>query len=200
MAGRPPAVSRRPRAASAALEEAGGVPRVCTRGERRAQHRGTLATGWPFVRWIRRLRPDPLRRLRLRDRAPAEAPGRSDMPPPSTSSTHRWRPRPATSPTALPRGCPCAVAGTHSRGGYGQRGPRRRPAGAGRGNADLQVTRPRWWRLASVLQRLLALAVVVGMVWLFVLGILGYLRIDEVIPTPELAGPGPVVAPARRIL
>ena len=50
------------------------------------------------------------------------------------------------------------------------------------------MTRPRWWRLASVLQRLLALAVVVGMVWLFVLGILGYLRIDDVLPTPELRG------------
>ena len=55
-------------------------------------------------------------------------------------------------------------------------------------STDLRVTRPRWWRLASLLQRLLALAVVVGMVWLFVLGILGYLRIDDVIPTPELRG------------
>lgn len=56
------------------------------------------------------------------------------------------------------------------------------------GGADLRVTRPRWWRLVSLLQRLLAIAVVVGAAWLFVLGILGYLQIDEVLPTPELRG------------
>jgi hypothetical protein len=50
------------------------------------------------------------------------------------------------------------------------------------------VSRPRWWRLASLVQRLLALAVVVGMVWLFVLGVLGYLHIEDVLPTPELRG------------
>ncbi|HKY12684.1 MAG TPA: GTPase, partial [Gaiellaceae bacterium] len=54
----------------AALEEAGGVPRVVRAVDAAHRHRGALATGWPFVRWVRRLRPDPLRRLRLRDRAP----------------------------------------------------------------------------------------------------------------------------------
>ena len=69
----------------AALEEAGGVPRVVRAVDAAHRHRGALATGWPFVRWVRRLRPDPLRRLRLRDRAPEGAPesGRSSLPPPT---------------------------------------------------------------------------------------------------------------------
>ena len=51
----------------AALEEAGGVPRVVRAVDAAHRHRGALATGWPFVRWLRRFRPDPLRRLRLPD-------------------------------------------------------------------------------------------------------------------------------------
>jgi hypothetical protein len=65
------------------------------------------------------------------------------------------------------------------------------------GGTDLRVTRPRWWRLASLLQRLLALAVLVGAVWLLVLGVLGYLRIDDVLPTPELRG---IPAPSLLLL
>jgi len=54
--------------------------------------------------------------------------------------------------------------------------------------ADLQMRRPRWWRVAGALQRLLAAAVLVGMLWLLLLGVLGYLRVDDLIPVPELRG------------
>ena len=174
----------------AALEEAGGVPRVVRAVNAAHRHRGTLATGWPFVRWIRRLRPDPLRRLRLRDRAPADTPepGRSSMPPPSDVQH-------AQVATATRNLADRAAEGLHAP----WPGLTREAATANEdrvadrleravASTDLRVTRPWWWRLASLLQRLLALAVVVGMVWLFVLGILGYLRIDDVIPTPELRG------------
>ena len=39
-----------------------------------------------------------------------------------------------------------------------------------------------------MLQRLLAAAVAAGVVWLLVLAVLSYLRIDDAIPTPELRG------------
>ncbi|MEO5576998.1 MAG: GTPase, partial [Gaiellaceae bacterium] len=48
-----------------ALAEAAGVPTVVRAVGDAHRRRGALATGWPFVRWIRRFRPDPLRRLRL---------------------------------------------------------------------------------------------------------------------------------------
>ncbi|MEA2321751.1 MAG: hypothetical protein QOD81_1601, partial [Solirubrobacteraceae bacterium] len=51
-----------------ALAEAAGVPGVVRAVDRAHRRRGALATGWPAVRWLRRLRPDPLRRLRLPDR------------------------------------------------------------------------------------------------------------------------------------
>ena len=51
--------------------------------------------------------------------------------------------------------------------------------------ADLHATAPRWWKAAGMLQRLLALAVAAGLVWLLALAVLGYLRIDDVVPVPE---------------
>ena len=56
------------RALNAALDSAAGVPAVGAAVQRAAVHRAVAATGFPFTRWVRKLRPDPLRRLHL-DRA-----------------------------------------------------------------------------------------------------------------------------------
>ena len=171
-----------------ALEEAGGVPRVVHAVDAAHRRRGALATGWPFVRWVRRLRPDPLRRLRLRDRAQESIPdpGRTSLPPPTevqhaqvATATRRLADRAAG---GLPEPWPTLVrdAATAHEGRLADRLDR------AVGGADLRMTRPRWWSVAAALQRLLAAAVAVGIVWLLVLAILGYLRVDDVIPTPEV--------------
>jgi hypothetical protein len=54
--------------------------------------------------------------------------------------------------------------------------------------ADLAVSRPWWWRAAGLLQTLFALAVAAGVVWLVALGLLAWLQVDDVVPTPELRG------------
>jgi GTP-binding protein EngB required for normal cell division len=48
-----------------ALAAAAGVPAVTDAVERAYRHRAQASAGWPFTRWLRRLRPDPLRRLHL---------------------------------------------------------------------------------------------------------------------------------------
>ena len=53
---------------------------------------------------------------------------------------------------------------------------------------DLSISRPRWWRVAGLLQKLLALAVTAGALWLVALALLGWLRIEDVVPLPEVAG------------
>jgi hypothetical protein len=53
-------------------------------------------------------------------------------------------------------------------------------------STDLHVSRPRWWGAAAFLQRVFAAATIVGMLWLLVLAVLGYLHIDDVMPLPEL--------------
>ncbi|MET0852455.1 MAG: GTP-binding protein HSR1, partial [Candidatus Rokuibacteriota bacterium] len=47
---------------------------------------------------------------------------------------------------------------------------------------------PRWWRVAGALQLGLALAAAAGALWLLALAGLGYLRVDDVVPTPEVEG------------
>ncbi|MDH2430374.1 GTPase [Sphaerisporangium sp. TRM90804] len=50
---------------TAALAEAAGVPLVVAAVAKAHRHRSITATGWPVTRWVRRFRPDPLRRLHL---------------------------------------------------------------------------------------------------------------------------------------
>ncbi|MGH3369778.1 MAG: GTPase, partial [Nocardioidaceae bacterium] len=48
-----------------AFADAAGVPTVVAAVEKSTRTRAAHATGWPVTSWIRRLRPDPLRRLHL---------------------------------------------------------------------------------------------------------------------------------------
>lgn len=81
--GRPAAVTRRDRAQLVhALGDAAGVPTVVDAVGRSHRREGALATGWPLVRWVGRLRPDPLRRLRLGGR-PDET-SRPSLPAPTS--------------------------------------------------------------------------------------------------------------------
>jgi GTP-binding protein EngB required for normal cell division len=171
---------------AAALEDAAGVPAVLRAVAASHQRRGALATGWPFVRWVRRLRPDPLRRLRLPE-APRPA-VRTSLPPPThvqtaqiATAARRLADRAAE---GLPEPWPRLVrdAATARDKEVADRLDR---AVSG---ADLHVSRPRWWSVASLVQTALALAVLAGGLWLLVLAVLGYLRVDEVVPLPDAYG------------
>jgi GTP-binding protein EngB required for normal cell division len=241
--GAPGRVERGDRAAlTAALADAAGVPQVIRAVASAHRRRGALATGWPFVRWLRRLRPDPLRRLRLPDRVEGRAAEIGGD---------------AVRGGAASRGEPTAIGGDAVRGGAASRGE---PAAIGGGAApgrdapapfggarsslpaptrvqraqvetaarslagraagdlpdpwpglvrrtalaredelperleaavsgtDLRLRTPRWWRAAGLLQALLAALTVAGALWLLALAALGYLQVDDVVPTPEVEG------------
>lgn len=168
---------------SAALEDAAGVPAVLRAVDAAHRRRAALATGWPFVRWALRLRPDPLRRLRLPE-APREE-TRTSLPRPTDVQT-------AQVATAARRLADRAAEG------LGEPWPRLvRDAATERdaevadrldravAGADLSVLRPRWWSGAAFLQKVFALALLAGGLWLLVLAVLGYLHVDEVVPLPE---------------
>lgn len=171
---------------AAALADAAGVPAVLRAVEAAHRRRGALATGWPFVRWVRRLRPDPLRRLRLSETShPAT---RTSLPPPTDVQTAQMataaRRLADRAAEGLPEPWPRLVrdAATAREKEVGDRLDR---AVSG---ADLHVSRPRWWSVASLVQKALALALLAGGLWLLVLAVLGYLRVDEVVPLPEAYG------------
>jgi hypothetical protein len=169
-----------------ALEDAAGVPTVLRAVGDAHRRRGALATGWPFVRWVRRFKPDPLRRLRL----------------PESPQPHVRTSLPA--PTDVQRAQVASAARRLADGaaeGLSQPWPRlvREAATAAEADvpealdkavagAELSVSRPRWWKLAGLLQTILTLAVAAGAVWLGALAVFGWLRIEDVVPLPEVEG------------
>lgn len=166
-----------------ALAAAAGVPGIVDAVERSVRHRAVLATGWPFTRWVRGLRRDPLRSLGLGRR---DVRGRSSVPEPTATVR-------AQVDLAVRRAAD-AMAGTltdpwadgvraAARGGTGDladaldRAVSATELGADRGSW--------WWGPARALQWLLAAAVVVGLGWLAALAVVGYLQLPDV-PTPHL--------------
>ena len=185
---------------AAALGDAAGVPRVVDAVARSHRRRGALATGWPVARWVRRLRPDPLKRLHLGE-------GGGDRRRLGASADDA---EPLVARTSLPGATPVQRAGVSSAcralaagaaGGLPDPWPRVvRQAATAReeelpdlldravGGTDLRVTKPRWWAVANAAQRLLALAALAGVLWLVVLAGLGWLHIDDVLPLPDALG------------
>jgi GTP-binding protein EngB required for normal cell division len=182
--GRPAGVQRADRARLvAALEEAGGVPRVVRAVDASHRRRGALATGWPFVRWVRRLWPDPLRRLRVTEDA-----GRTSLPPPTevqnaqVATASRSLADRAVGDLAAPWPALVRTAATANEDRVADRLDR------AVGGAGLTVTTPRWWRAVGLLQFLLAVVVAVGAVWLLARAVAGFLRVEDAIPIPDVGG------------
>jgi len=184
-----------------ALGRAAGVPTVVAAVERDYRNQAWGRTGWPFTRWVRGLRPDPLKRLRLNTRDSVDEKlavtasdvrsvlGRSSLPPPSPAArsavelaTRRLgdeaaeglphRWAEAVSDAATPPGPELADSLDQAVVG-----------------TSLKMRAPLWWRVFGIAQLVLAVVAVAGLLWLALLMVLGWLQLPE-IDTPRL-GPFP---------
>jgi GTP-binding protein EngB required for normal cell division len=166
-----------------ALSEAAGVQVVVEAVAKAHRHRSVAATGWPLTRWIRRFRPDPLRRLHLGtspNRRSGELVGRTSMPATTVVQRSRMdtaiREAAGAASAGLPR--PWAVAvrqAARSHGDELEDGLDRAVAATTLGVSR----RPAWWRVVGLAQWLVLAAMIAGGVWL--LGLLGmdYLRLPQ---------------------
>jgi hypothetical protein len=191
------------RALIAALGAAAGIPAVGAAVQRAAVHRAVAATGFPFTRWLRRLRPDPLRRLHL-DRArtatvagapPTDEPG-ADLPHtaqrtslPAAGAVERSRVELALRDLAddaaagLPDPWPDAVRDAARSQSSDLADALDRAISV----TDLGLARKaRWWRVVGGLQALLAVTMVAGALWLAGLYALSVLRLPQ--PEPPAVG------------
>lgn len=174
----------------AAMAEAAGVRTVTDAVARSHQSQGTRRVGWPFTRWLGRMRPDPLRRLHLPSGGGSGA--RTSLPP----ATEVARARLATTVRDLAEHAGGDLAGDW-RDALRHEVLGRVDGLADRLDAtvaatDLGVDRsPRWWSLAAALQWVLALMALAGGVWLAVLAALGYLQLGDP-GTPDLVGEIPL--------
>lgn len=142
-----------------------------------------LATGWPFIRWVARLKPNPLRKLHL----DAKSSGRTSLPP--VSPAQRTRIMASIRDTAerasdgLPAPWPAQVrdAGRPDETELFDQ----LDAAVGTGARTIRPRNPRWWRIVGLLQWALALTVIAGAGWLTALAGAAWLQLPDV-PTPTV--------------
>jgi len=191
-----------------ALARAAGIPTVVAAVERDYRNQAWGRTGWPFTRWVRALRPDPMKRLRLNTRDDVEEKlavtagdvrtvlGRSSLPPPTPAArsavelaTRRVGDQAAE---GLPSRWAEAVADAAT------------PPGPELADAldqavvgtSLTMRAPLWWRVFGAAQLVLAVVAVLGLLWLAVLVVMGWLALPD-IDTPRL---GPLPYPLLMLL
>jgi len=180
---------------SDALAASAGVPAVAAATGHAYRHRAAASTGWPVVRGLRRLRPDPLRRLHLQENAleGAVVP-RTSLPEADAAQKSAvglsLRAVAARAAAPIPAvWTPALNSAARSRAGDLPDALDRAVA-----ETDLGMTRkPLWWRAVGLLQWALTLAAVVGLGWLaggYALRALGLPKLDHPmigdVPLPTL--------------
>ena len=170
----------------AAFGAAAGLPAVETAVRGAHRRRGALATGLPWLSWLRRLRPDPLRRLRLGDTPREEV--RTSLPRASPVQRAQVDAAVRTLAGDAARGLPDPWPGLARRAAVARETEVAERLDRAVAGADLRMTRPRWWTPARWLQLALAACAAAGALWLVLLAGLGYLQLGDALPTPEVEG------------
>ena len=181
-----------------ALGDAAGLP-IVERGVLEAwRYRGTLATGWPVLKWLKRFKPDPLKKLRVGFPAlqlpgvagpasgdPGDSLARTSLPKASpvqkAAMDAALRALTDQASAGLPRGWVEAVR-TAARGNERVLADRLDGAIA---STDLGMKKGTgWWWVVDVLQWLLFAVAVAGLLWLLLPVVLLFFQIH--LPLPDL--------------
>jgi GTP-binding protein EngB required for normal cell division len=160
------------RALTDALAAAAGVPAVVAATQRAYRQRAAASMGWPPVRWLRRLRADPLRRLHLRSAEEVES--NRDTPVPVTSVPPAEAAQTSAVGLAI-RGlaeqagqqlpAPWATAVTNAARSRAADLPDALDRAVGRTGPNL-LGNPPWWQVAAALQWAAVLVSLFGLLWL----------------------------------
>jgi GTP-binding protein EngB required for normal cell division len=167
-----------------ALADAAGVPTVTAAVERSVRRAGTGRTGWPLLRWTRKLRADPLDRLHLGDER-----ARTSLP--AAGAVERARMATAVRAARDVAGEGLAPAWRDELRRTAEVSEDRLADALDRAVAgtDLGPDRvPLWQRAAAGLQWLLLATALAGALWLLALVVLGFFQLDEVVPLPRVEG------------
>jgi hypothetical protein len=176
------------------LCRAAGIPTVVAAVERDYRQEASARTGWPLTRWARSLRPDPIKRLRL---SKGDTDDSAALPGVTAADVRGMLGR-----SSLPPATPAARAAVDvatrrlgERAGEGLPTPwaeaaadAATPPGPDLADAldqavmrtPLRARDPLWWTVFGVTQTVLALLTVVGLGWLVLLGVAGWLRLPEI--------------------
>ncbi|HRO31507.1 GTPase [Citricoccus sp.] len=181
-----------------ALAEASGASTVVRAVAQSYRLEGGRRTGWPVVRWMARVRQDPLRRLGLRrgeGAAPGATSGADDPRLHRTSLPERSPAQRAQADGAVRAFADSASEGAPDSWRSSIRRAARSHAEQLPDELDQAITSTDlragatswWWHLVNVLQWLALLAAVAGLAWLGVLALAAYLQFD-LPPAPDVEG------------
>ncbi|WP_058234768.1 GTPase family protein [Devriesea agamarum] len=167
------------------LASAVRVPQIAQAAAGSYRKRAHHATGWPFVRWISRFRPDPLRRLGLAGRSEPADLRRTSLP--AAGAAQRayvdggLRRLAETSMHGVPEGwCPVVRQAVRR---HDDALPDALDQAVAR--TDLGAQRGSWWwPVLGVLQWLALAVLVVGLGWLSLLAVLAYAQLP--LPSPPM--------------
>jgi putative protein kinase ArgK-like GTPase of G3E family len=178
-----PEVPKRDRVALIhALANSAGVPVVGQAVEKSHRYRAVVSTGWPVTRWVRRFRPDPLRRLHL------ERAARTSLPAPTPVQRSQVQAALRRVADAGSRGLPATWVEAVRRASLSRAADLADALDTAVGRTDLGVSRePRWWRLVGWLQWLLVGCAAAGALWLMALFVVSWLRLPDP-PMAEVEG------------
>lgn len=190
VADREPAVQDASLELDRALGKAAAVPVVLDAVERDFVMRATQHAGWPFTRWVTRLRPAPLSRLgldkvvkgALSRQESSTVLGRSSLPPASPAARAGVDLATRTLSEQASQGLPppwaddVQDAAVPDEQLYDE-------LDRGVMGVSLRGREPGWWTAVSLLQWLLAVVAIVGAAWLLGLWILRLGQIEVAAPT-----------------
>ncbi|MEO3760653.1 GTPase [Mycobacterium sp. B14F4] len=180
-----PALRDGERRLQTALAAAAGVPTVVAAVGRAYDRRGLAAVGWPPLRWLAKVRPDPLRRLGIgQSGAQDEVLRRTSLPSASAASRaavdSAVRALADTASAGLPAPWPRKLLEAAKSRSEAVPDALDRAVGG----TNLGMDRPpRWWALVGAVQWALLAAAVVGGASLGVIAVLAYLQIDVDAPS-----------------
>jgi GTP-binding protein EngB required for normal cell division len=177
-----------------ALTEAAGAPVIAAAIRKSSQLKASYAVGWPPLKWVARLRKDPVAQLRLQRPGVDPALVRSSLP--SNDAVAKAR-----ASSAVMNYVDQASAGAPPAWVQSARAVADRASATLPDRLDQAVTRtplvaprdPRWWSVFGVLQWVLFAVALAGGLWLLALAALAYFQFHvgaapsvEGVPVPTL--------------
>ncbi|MCA2212838.1 GTPase family protein [Jidongwangia harbinensis] len=155
------------------LAASAGVPAVAEATAHAYRHRAAANTGWPVVRGLRRLRPDPLKRLHLSTEPAAADPVSTEVVPrtslPEADAAQKSAVGLSVRAVAARAAAPIPAVWAPALNNAARSRTADLPDALDRAVAttDLGMSRtPVWWRVVGALQWLFTLAAVAGLGWL----------------------------------
>ena len=167
------------------LVDASGIHVVGEAVEKGHLRDASAVMGWPVTRWVRKLRPHPLRRLHLG----TGSGGRTSLPDPSGSQRARVSAAIRDAADEATDGLPAPWPSLVRRAAVPDSATMeaRIDDAVGTATRKHQTSDPAWWKLIGFIQLIVFIAALVGLGWLFIIFLAQWFQLPD-LPTPEVRG------------